>query len=394
MLRSMLILKAEVTIDYTFKMVTKVIIVKKNKIFIVIVIVIILIISALGSKGELVENRDIIVGIGYDIQSHSKDITYNLYGLTYTFEGDNKVKSEVVPTTGNTLGDNREARQLNSGKTFLLGMARVIVVNETGARFGLKNFIDSWINNPDINDRSVCVICKGSSQDILKYNVEGFPSSAEYIEGLIKNGTQFNFFSTQNSIIDVIVRMDAEGRTTLLPYVDITNEGIKITGLAIFHKDKMVGKADIQETKIINLLKENNVKGILTIEKSPKNYINLYATSKRKISCDKQGNKYKFTINLTLNGSVISNELYKHMTENTEDISEFEEDMANHVEKICKDAIYIMQNDYKVDVLDLGRIAAAKYGRGSGIDWDEVVSKSDIEVNVKVKVDTEGRGNY
>ena len=53
-----------------------------------------------------------------------------------------------------------------------------------------------------------------------------------------------------------------------------------------------------------------------------------------------------------------------------------------------------MKNEYKVDCLQLGWVAAAKYGRDTGVDWDEVVSNSDIKVNVKVNVDKVGRGQY
>ena len=61
------------------------------------------------------------------------------------------------------------------------------------------------------------------------------------------------------------------------------------------------------------------------------------------------------------------------------------------------DFIEKMQSQYKIDVLDLGQVAVATYGRGTGTDWNEVVSNfdlSDIIVNVKVKVDNMGRGDY
>ncbi|WP_369700401.1 hypothetical protein [Clostridium estertheticum] len=45
-------------------------------------------------------------------------------------------------------------------------------------------------------------------------------------------------------------------------------------------------------------------------------------------------------------------------------------------------------------MLDLGRIAVAKYGRSKGTDWDKVISNSDIKVNVKFTVDTQGRGSF
>jgi hypothetical protein len=64
---------------------------------------------------------------------------------------------------------------------------------------------------------------------------------------------------------------------------------------------------------------------------------------------------------------------------------------------MCMDFIGKMQSQYKIDVLELGRVAAANFGRGTGTDWNEVICNVDltnIKVNVNVKVDNMGRGDY
>ena len=68
--------------------------------------------------------------------------------------------------------------------------------------------------------------------------------------------------------------------------------------------------------------------------------------------------------------------------------------MAKQVKEMCTGFLDKMKNEYKVDLLQLGWVAAAKYGRDTGVDWNEVVSNSDIKVNVKVHVDKVGRGQY
>ncbi|MDP4179223.1 MAG: Ger(x)C family spore germination C-terminal domain-containing protein, partial [Bacillota bacterium] len=60
----------------------------------------------------------------------------------------------------------------------------------------------------------------------------------------------------------------------------------------------------------------------------------------------------------------------------------------------CEEFINKMKTDYKVDCLELGRVAAAKYGRRTGTDWNKVVMDSDIKINVKVKLNKQGRGDY
>jgi hypothetical protein len=169
------------------------------------------------------------------------------------------------------------------------------------------------MHNAQINDRCLCVVCSGKAEDLLKFKPTGYSSSAEFLDGMAKDLQQFNFFSLQYTLMDLIVRIDAEGRNSLLPYVIVENNKIKTTGMAIFNKDKMVGVANIDEARVINILKENNVNGILTLQASPKQYISSYTSSKRKIKCTKLSDAYNFTIDLKLKGNIISNQLYKDL---------------------------------------------------------------------------------
>ncbi|WP_243124516.1 Ger(x)C family spore germination protein [Clostridium sp. AWRP] len=373
------------------------VVLKKNKFFILILIILIFIISFMGAKGEVVENLQIPVGVGCDIEKTSSNTTYIIPVLIHSFESGNKVVNNILTGEGSTIGKTRENRHLKSSKKFLLGINRIYIFSEEASRNGIKNFIDIILSNPNTNDRAFSAVCKGKVEDIFKYKVKGYASSAEYIYEMVKNLNQFNFFPSQYTIMDIIVRVDAEGRNTLLPYVEITddkNNGLKTTGVAIFNKDKMVARTDMKEAKVINLLKESNVKGILTLQQDSNKYIDFYAASKRKIKCYKENGNYKFIINLDLKGDIISNELYKNMYKSPKDIKEFEQNAEKLVVEMCNRTINQIKNKYKVDVLGLGKFAAAKYGRETGTDWNEVISKSDIQVNAKVKVDTQGRGEY
>jgi len=231
--------------------------IKNYKIYILIAVIFIFILCFIGSKGELVENLQIPVGVGNDTDPIN---TYKVPFLVYSFEEEGKISSNIVIGEGKSIGDTRENRQLKSGTRSAIGLTRIFVFSEASATFGLRNFIDICINNPQINDRAICVICKGKAEDILKYNVEGYANSAEYIEKMINNLQQYNFYPMQYTLIDFLVRVDAEGRNALLPLIKIKDTSIETIGLAIFKKDKLVGKADVDEARIINILKENNIK--------------------------------------------------------------------------------------------------------------------------------------
>lgn len=367
-----------------------------NMVIIYIIISIILLYSFIGTKGELVENLEIPIAIGYDLKEQRKtDATYSIPFALYVFQSS---KTDSISITGiaNNLGETRENRQIKIDRTFLLGLERILLISEDYAGYGIRNIIDILLTSPQANDTASMVVCKGKAEDMFKYKVKGYANSGEFIEGLIKNSKQFNFFpANEYNLINVIVRMDAEGRTVTLPYVELVDGKIQLTGLALFKNDKMVAKTNIEEAKIINILKYNKVKGMLTTQNSSKQYVNFYAESNRKVNCYKEGDKFRFVINLTLNGQIVSNILYSNLKGDPKLIKELSSDMEKNLKETCENFIRDkIKGQYKIDVLGLGKFAAAKYGRGKNIDWHKVVNESPIDVNVKIKVDNSGRGNY
>lgn len=367
---------------------------RRKKYILIFAVILLFIISFIGSKGELVENLEIPVGVGIDIEKSAGETIYDIPIMIFNFQDNGQITSSLMHAKAPNIGETREIRQVKSSKKYLLGLTRVFVFSEDISSSGVRNVLDILFNNPDINDQSACVICKGKAADILNYKVNGYTTSAEYIDEMIKNLNDFSFTPKQYSLTDMIVRMNLKDRTTMLPYIEITSDGLRVTGYGVFTKDKLSKILNINEAKVINLLKENNVKGMLALQKDSKKYINFYATSKRKVSCSKQNGKYVFTIKLKLKGDIVSNELYGNMNFNNDDIKRFESDLSKSVKNMCLDMIYKMQNVYKMDMLDLGRVASAYYGANSDANWNKIISDSIINVDAKVIVDKEGRGDY
>ena len=368
----------------------------KKKYFIVIIGIFIYIFIILGQERVPIEEVVTINGIGYDIEIKSEGIIeYSIPINTNAYRSSGTQENVLFNGQGKNLGEVIQKRQEKMDKKFVQGQERIVLISEDYARYGLKTLIDDRFRSPETNNMAYMAVCKGKAEDYLKYKKKGYNNSSEYIEGLVEFYSNYSFFSNNYRLTDAYVRIGAEGRSLVLPYIDITDEGIEIIGTAIFKKDKMVKFVDIEESKILNILKNDKVSGILSLQKSPKEYIDFDAISgRRKVECYKQGDKYSFTIDLTFTGTIKNNEMYVGMMNDINKRKEFEKDMAKHLEKQCDDFIKIMKSDYKVDCISLGREAAASYGRQKLIDWDEMVSSADINVNVKVKAELQGRGDY
>lgn len=348
------------------------------------------------TKTSVVEDLSLHAGGGLDIEtSTSGELMYVVSLSTYNYHVKPTITSINFPASAASIGETRQVRQPKLDSKYTLGLERLFLISEDTARFSLEPWLNILFSNPNINNMAYYVICKGKTRNILSVNIPGYPSSSDFINEMIKSSVEFNFFGDNYKLLDVYIHLGNEGKNIVLPYIEFENSNLRITGMALFKKDKMVRKIDIDETKIMNLLRNDDVRGLLSIQKSPHEYIDYYAKSKRKVKCKKTGNNmYSFTIEISLKGNIVSNLLYNNLYDDPEVIKRFEKDMNIAAEKMCNDFIEKMQNEYRLDLFELGSVAAAKYGRKSGVDWDEIVSNSKIRVKVDTKVDTQSRGDY
>lgn len=384
---------------------------KKKKTIIVLLVVSIVSIYAEKLQVSPMEDLNITAGVGYDINKGlNGDVEYIVPIAIYDFKTDGKegagssiknstkiingsdISSSIIKTKANSIAEIRQQRQLKTSKPFTIGTPKITIIGEEQAFYGIRNIVNILFFNANVNDKVIFTVGKGKAEDILRVKVAGYPSAADYMEGIVRNGTNYNFFNTEYNLLNIYVTLDSEGKNLVLPYLEIKDENIAITGMALFKRDKMAYVIPMGEGKIMNMLREKNGKGILSLQEGPDKYINYDATVKRKVKCNKIKGKYEFIIDLEFQGDIIENTLYKSMKKESE--KEFEELISKKIETKCYDFLCKMKNSYKIDCLNLGMYAAAQYGRESGVDWNKEVSNSDIKVNVVVKIDKIGIGQY
>jgi len=341
-----------------------------------------------------VEKVDIPSGVSIDLNSDAPDDQKNMLAMsTYTFNQKDKIHSFVVSGVGSTIPETRASRQSKSNHKILVALQKTLICSDEKCRSGINDILDILFTNEYMNDMSWAVVCQGKAIDMLGQQVDDYPSSSDYIDGMIENCKEYYFFSNNYKIMDMYVRIGAEGRDLVLPYLISRDDKLEIAGLALFKGDKMVKEINLDEAKTMNMLRENKVKGLLEYQTDLNNYASIYGKASRKVSCTKSDGKYHFTINVNFKGSIISNTM-QDLDNDPSNIHQLEKQIAQQAQQQCQDFVYKMQNEYRVDCLELGRVACAKYGRDTGVDWNETISNSDIKVNVTVTITASGRGNY
>lgn len=367
---------------------------KDKKIFIYGIVGIgILVFFLYGQKFKTTGDIEFISGFSNDIEKDiDQEVNYIVGYNIYNFKENTKDDSFVKSGKARSIGGVRENRQQKSGKDHIIGLQKVIIFSEENARFGISNVIDVLFSNAKVNDRSLLAVCKGKALDIINLKVKGHNSSLDFVEGMIKNLGKENFFLDEYNLLNAYITLDSEGRNCALPYLELENNKIKVTGIAVFKKDKMMYKLNLEESRIMNILRGEKSRGILTLKENYGEHLTYSAKIKRHVECYKKEDKYFFDIKLNIIADVLSNKLYKNI--NYDNSKEIENKIKKDLERDTYQFISKMQKIYKMDLLQLGFNAAARYGRDTGIDWDEEVSNSNIKVNVNVTTEKNSRGDY
>ncbi|MBU3157315.1 Ger(x)C family spore germination protein [Clostridium estertheticum] len=347
------------------------------------------------SEGSVpIEDIGISSGVSLDLTTNRPLNEYNIVSSIYNFNKKDEISSEILEGTGKNIPDSRSTRQTISGKLYFLGLQKVFIFSEAFATSGINHLIDILMTNQEMNDAAWIVVCKDKAIDMLKFKVNDAPTSADHINDMVESSKNQNFMSKDYKVVDMYVRVNSEGRDLVIPYLEILNKKITISGMAVFNKDKMVTKIPMEDARYMNFLRNNKVKGILTLQKDSSHWISTYGEVKRKVHCEKINGKYKFNIDIEFKGKVANNTLYNDFMNNPKTVEKYSHELEEETKKRCNKFIYKMQNQYKTDCLELGRDAAAAFGRNPKIDWNDVVCNSDITVNVTVKVDSLGRGEF
>jgi Ger(x)C family germination protein len=347
----------------------------------------------IGNNFLPIEQIGVPAAIGYDIEKKNDKIIHKVPVSIYSYP-ENNIKTLMIEGEAGSVPETREIRQLEANGKFIIGLEKVIIISEDAARNGINYLMDMLLSERTVNDTAYVVVCKGNVEDILKHKVEGKPSSGDYLAEVVEHLVDMNFIPNNYRLIDTFVRVGSEGRSLVIPYVEIREGKVRVTGLALFSKDKMIHKLKVNEFKLLNLLRESGTRGMITVSKDTEHYANFYGISKRKVKARKENGKFIFDIELSLKGELISNTLYGNMAQKPKLAKQFEADVKNTVEEECREFIKIMQEDLKIDCLELGRWGISVHGHDTGIDWDKAIANSQINVTAKVKVTEIGRGDY
>ncbi|MGM0370507.1 MAG: Ger(x)C family spore germination protein [Bacillota bacterium] len=299
---------------------------------------------------------------------------------------DSPKRVNTLSTTAPSLKSSISNFQTRTMGWISLGMLRIIIFNQEIAEKGLLKHLDTLWREPIVPGSVSMAICSNKQAEEIK-DIEPAPIKdiGVYIAELF-NTTSKNSLYPEKSLNDFFISLKNSGQEATIPLLKYGTQDISIVGLALFKKDKMVGKIEAPETRALLLLQEKFIKGPIDL-KIEDYHVNYYVQAvKNKIKINYTDNQFEFKITSKLEVDVTENTSQQKIIDNKSALHKMEKHLANALKKEMHNLFAQLQH-HQSDVIGLGQRAKAKFPQHyHGENWDQQFSRAAININVDVSV--------
>jgi len=318
----------------------------------------------------------------------------------------------IAQNKGYTIFDAiRNATMITERKVFL-SQLKAIVIGEELAKTGIGPILDVFDRDPEPRRTAWLLIAKGRAEDVIKaeHEQEKIPSQA--LEGLIES----SIFSSKAVKVNLHEFLKMLSADTTDPYAirvetfeDEAEDGenkksktvnrIRLTGAAVFKKDKLIGWLNRPEARGLNWINGKVSSGIIVV-KSPiderKNVALEIIRASSKIDPEIRDGEIIINVNIKEEGN-LGEQMSKDSLSKPEMYDSLEQRKAivikNEIEAVIKKA----QDEWNVDIFGFGEAVHRKYPKewkSLKYRWREVFPHIQVNVKVSAELRTNDLSNY
>ncbi len=285
---------------------------------------------------------------------------------------------------------------------------KVIVVGEDYAREGLGDTIDFVTRSHELRKTTWLIVasdCKASEVLGVKHGLEKI--QANYMEGILRS-QKVDSNSTVTKVIDFIKAMPGEGSNPITGVFSLINvksvpaegtepeerKGLKLSGSALFKKDKLIGFLGNNETLGLNILTHKFNRIPISLQATRDQPDEKVVVEIIKIHCSVKPsiNKGQIQFNVAIKAEGNLTEVKDDMdVTNLKIFDEINSNFSEFLRNTTDNSIRVIQKNMGTDVIGFGRAFELKYPK----TWSKIKTRWNDEIfpNVSYTVTVDARLN-
>ncbi|UQZ34694.1 hypothetical protein C2I18_14880 [Paenibacillus sp. PK3_47] len=281
-----------------------------------------------------------------------------------------------------------------TGKKLFWSHAKAIIFSEEVARDGLIRAMDWYSRDTETRSDVYIFVASGqTARGVLNMN-----STTEAIMSFelaqMMRDEQYVASAPVVEIWDFIDKLETTGHNAVAPLVSIHEENgqknERVSGTAIFVRDRMVGKLDGDETKSM-LFVSNKVRGgVLKVDNKQgvPSYSLEILSNRTKVHPKLADGKIEIQID-TVTETGLDEVMTPEGLKGSESIEAIEKRAAEELQENMLSVIHKLQREYHADIFGLGEVVHENLpGTWAGIKdhWGREFSTLDVKVSSKVVI--------
>ncbi|GIP10038.1 Ger(x)C family spore germination protein [Paenibacillus macerans] len=209
--------------------------------------------------------------------------------LVTQFAKNGETTDELLTTVAKSPKEANKELGLRTSRIIVSGQIRTLMFGEALARMGLWKHMDTFYRDPTISQRTSVVVVEGDAGTVISQEFPRHTKTANYINKLLQK--EYNRQGSPRTMLHQFVRdYFDDGQDPIAVMIKEQKKDITVSGLAMFQKDRMVGKIPCKDMFIFSLMYQNMSRGEFSIKTDNPNLeaISFHSVkSKRKIKITK-----------------------------------------------------------------------------------------------------------
>ncbi|WP_353892392.1 Ger(x)C family spore germination protein [Proteinivorax hydrogeniformans] len=369
-----------------------------KKLLIIVIILSIFITTSCWSRKEI-EDLGFIMGMGIS------KTDAGLYSIAAQLANPEAIASEnpdqreiytIIEAEGGTIFDALRNLSLESSRRLYFPHLVALVIDEKIAKNGMSEVVGLLVQDEEVRQGFYVFVSKVAPKDILDTpNTIGLLPAIALQEFAERQGAASKVYvsdfkstleASNNEVINYV--------TTLVELEPPPTEGemelLKLTQIAVFDHDRLVGYLDLEQGQGYNFLTNNFDNGLIFFEKKTSNDLLTIEMlkSRTEVTPQYKNKEISFEVKVKASGNIA--ERTPHTTPPHElSILEVESQLNQVIEDKIYNVICAAQNEFEVDIFNFSAFFARKYPKEFQKyknQWNSVFAQTEISVEVATEV--------
>ncbi len=216
-------------------------------------------------------------------------------------------RTYVLSNTGQSVFEIVRDMLGQSSKPLYFEHIQAIIISEAAlGDSGIKPIIDFFLRDAEMRWRIKVYITPGEARPLIEYTPPNKEAGGIYLANIARNQIKnIHVAGARTDLGNISVMLDSKA-DWLIPRIDMTGNVIKISGAALFKKDKLAGYADEHAVAGIRMIRATEKSAVITLPGDEDGEVVAFEVFRHdtRLEPHVDGDNIYFTLDITMWGNI------------------------------------------------------------------------------------------